>query len=327
MENKFTYITAFSGCGGSAIGLKQAGGKGLLAIEFDPCDLKDQNAYQHLVKNFPEMHKQGRLLNEDICTISGERIMEITGLKPFELSVYQSSAPCQGFSSANTKRDANDLRNDLFYESIKHVDVLRPSLAIFENVAGMTRGKMRGKFHQIVTALANLGYNVGAWVLNASDYGAPQTRPRTWIIAVRAGLGNPSVPPYAKKPVSLTDALPSVEGHMQGQFLKSWIPGIKPVSTITKSAGFKLIENGTPRKPTVEELRILCTFPDDYQFVGCESKIHMRLGNSVLPLQMRVIAEYLYETILKENEPLLQKAQEAVNNEILLDSEIDSQVA
>ena len=321
MENKFTYITAFSGCGGSALGLKQAGGEGLLAIEWDPSD-KSQNAYQHLVKNFPEMHEQGRILNEDICTISGERIMEITGLKKYSLGLYQSSAPCQGFSSCNTKRDANDLRNDLFYESIKHVDVLRPAVAVFENVAGMTRGKMRGKFHQIVKALEGLGYTVGTWVLNSSDYGAPQTRPRTWILAVREGLGDPSVPAFVKRPVSLSDALPNLDGHMQGQFSKSWIPGTQPVSTITKTAGFKVIENGVPRKPTIEELRIMCTFPDDYQFVGSESKIHMRLGNSVLPLQMRVLAEHLYETILMQNEPLLQKAEEAVNNEILLNPEV-----
>lgn len=324
MENKkFTYITAFSGCGGSALGLQQAGGEGLMAIEWDPYD-KSQNAYQHLVKNFPEMHEQGRILNEDICTISGERILKVTGLKKFELSLYQSSAPCQGFSASNTKRDANDLRNDLFFESIKHVDVLRPSVAVFENVAGMTRGKMRGKFHQIVKALENLGYKVGTWVLNASDYGAPQTRPRTWIIAVREGLGLPSVPEFRKGVVSLTDVLPYLDGHMQGQFSKSWIPGAtKPISTITKSAGIKVIQNGIPRNPKIEELRILCTFPDDYQFVGPKSKIHQKLGNSVLPLQMRVIAEHLYETILMPNEPLLQKAEEAVNHEILPNSVLD----
>ena len=323
MENKkFTFINSFAGCGGLELGLQQAGGECLLAIEWDPND-NSQNAYQHLVKNFPNMHKQGRILNEDICTISGERIMEVTGLEKFELGIYQSSAPCQGFSASNTKRDANDLRNDLFYESIKHVDVLRPSVALFENVAGMVRGKMRGKFHKIVKALEGLGYNVGTWVLNASDYGAPQTRPRTWIVAVRDGLGDPSVPDFHNKIVSLSDVMPYLDGHMQGQFSKNWIPGTKPISTITKSAGFKLIENGVPRKPTIDELRILCTFPEDYEFVGPESKVHMRLGNSVLPLQARVLGEHIYETILKPNEPLLKKAEEAVNEEILLDFDLD----
>ena len=325
-NKKFTYITAFSGCGGAALGLQQAGGEGLLSIEWDPYD-KSQNAYQHLVKNFSEMHKQGRLLNEDIGTISGEKIMEVTGLKPFELKLYQSSAPCQGFSASNTKRDANDLRNDLFFESIKHVDVLRPSVALFENVAAMCRGKMRGKFHQIVSALLNLGYSVGTWVLNASDYGAPQTRPRTWIIAIREGLGQPSVPAFHDKVVSLSDVLPNLDGHMQGQFFKTWIPGTKPVSTITKTAGFKVIENGTARKPTIEELRILCTFPEDYKFVGPESKIHMRLGNSVLPLQSRILGEHIYETILKPNESLLTKSEETVNDEIMLNSKDESLAA
>jgi len=324
-DKKFTYITAFSGCGGAAIGLKQAGGEGLLAIEFDPYD-KSQNAYQHLVKNFPEMHEKGRILNEDICTISGERIMEITGLKKYQLSLYQSSAPCQGFSASNTKRDANDLRNDLFYESIKHVDVLRPSVALFENVAGMVRGKMRGKFHKIVKALEGLGYKVGSYVLNSSDYGAPQTRPRTWIVAIREGLGEPSVPEFSSKTVSLSDVFPYLDGHMQGQFSRNWIPGTKPISTITKSAGIKVIQDGVPRKPTIDELRVLCTFPEDYIFVGPETKIHQRLGNSVLPLQSRVLGEHLYETIIRPNDVLFQRAEKAVNNAMLLKSD-DSKAA
>jgi len=297
-EKPFTYITEFSGCGGASLGLQQAGGKGLLAIEYDPCD-KSQNAYQHLITNFPELYKKGAILNKDITTVSGNQILKITNLEKGELDILQSSAPCQGFSSSNTNRNADDSRNDLFFVSINHVRALKPKIAIFENVAGMTRGAMKTKYLQITSALKSLGYNVKTWILNASDYGIPRTRPRTWIIGVRKDLGaEPSVPDFYETVVGLSDVLPYLEGHRQGQFNRQVIPGNCPVSTITKTSGFKVIENGLERLPEIEELRVLCTFPQNYKFVGSREKVHQRLGNSVLPKQMEILATHLYETVI-----------------------------
>jgi DNA (cytosine-5)-methyltransferase 1 len=298
-DYRFTYITVFSGCGGSALGLKQAGGKGLFALDFDPLS-KTQNAYDHLVLNFPEIHDKGCILNEDIQSVSGERILELVGIRPRELDLYQSSAPCQGFSASNTARNAKDFRNDLFFESIKQVKVIQPAIALFENVAGMTMGKMRGKFVQIVGALRDCGYKVGAWSLNASDYGAPQTRPRTWIIGIRDDIGfEPSVPAPIGYVVGVKDVLPHIVATQQGQFNKTVFPANNPCCTITKTEGMKVIDNtNSIRKPTIEELRVLSTFPSDFKFTGTHSQIHARLGNSVLPLMIKRLAIHLYNSVL-----------------------------
>ncbi len=298
-DYRFTYMTVFSGLGGSALGLKQAGGKGLFALDYDP-STKSQNAYEHLVVNFPELHASGCILNEDITNVTGKRILELTKLKPRELDIYQSSAPCQGFSTCNPIRDANNPKNMLFYQSIKQIKVLLPKIVIFENVAGMTRGKMRGVYFQIISALRNCGYKVGSWQLNASDYGAPQTRPRTWIIGVREDIGiEPTVPAPLPYIVGVKDVLPDIIGTQAGQYNKTILPANNPCCTITKTEGMKVIDkHGLIRKPTIEELRTLSTFPHDYHFIGTYSEIHARLGNSVLPLMMKAIADHLYETVL-----------------------------
>jgi len=303
-NNTFTYITEFSGLGGSAVGLKAAGGQGLLAIEWDPDTGKTQNAYDHLVTNFPDLAAKGCILNEDICKVSGERILEITGLMPKQLNLFTSSAPCQGFSTSNTSRDANDIRNNLFFASLKHVKVLLPELVLFENVAGMTKGAMRGKYLQITSALKGIGYRVKTWELSASDYGAPQTRPRTWIIGVREDLGvEPSVPAPFAKTVGVRDVLPHLIGIQQGQFNRTIYPSNVPCFTITKTEGVMVIDNSnTTRKPTIEELRVLSTFPADFKFVGSYSQIFARLGNSVLPQMIRTLAEHLVSTVLSKSQ-------------------------
>jgi site-specific DNA-cytosine methylase len=299
-KSKFTYIAEFAGAGGACIGLQQAGGEARLQIEWDPYD-KSQNAYEHLKLNFPEVQAKGRILNKDIWTVTGEDQLRIAGLEPGAIDCLQSSAPCQGWSSANTSKKADDARNDLFLHSIETLKVTQPKLVIFENVKGLvTTQSLRFKYYQIKTELENAGYNVKTWVLDSKDYGIPQSRVRSWVIGVRKDIGiEPSVPAITDIIVGIKDVLPHLQGHQRGQFEKNILPASAPVSTITKTAGFKVIENDELRYPTIEELRILSTFPAEYKFVNDSfNKCHERVGNSVLPEMMRILMDHLYETVL-----------------------------
>ena len=141
-KRNFTYLTEFSGLGGASLGCRQAGGIGKLAIEWDPCD-RSQNAYQHLVLNFPEMHKEGLILNKDITTISGDEMLDIMGIPSHTLNIFQTSFPCQGFSMSNTARDVEDERNNLFYNSLEHISKIMPDVVIGENVGGLGAGVMK----------------------------------------------------------------------------------------------------------------------------------------------------------------------------------------
>jgi DNA (cytosine-5)-methyltransferase 1 len=322
---KFTYVAEFAGAGGTCLGAKAAGGECRLQIEWDPYDSK-QNAFKNLVRNFPEVAKKNRIINYDITSFNGRHQLRLAGLKPGELDILTSSAPCQGWSSSNTKKQKDDHRNDLFLNSIKNIRITQPKIVLFENVKGLTTNKaLRFKYYQIVSELQNAGYKVKTWVLDSKDYGIPQSRVRSWVIGIRKDLGiEPSVPDFSDKQIGLGDVLPHLQGHIRGQFDKDIIPANVPVSCITKTAGFKVIEDGIPRYPTIEELRVLSSFPEDYDFGDSSfNQVHNRVGNSVLPKMAEILMDHLYETVLKQNEPLLQKAAEAVNEEISLDSDLD----
>ena len=319
MDNaKFTYIAEFAGAGGTCLGARAAGGECRLQIEWDPYD-KKQNAYELLKKNFPEVAAKGRIINHDITTFTGRHQLRLSGLRRFETDILTSSAPCQGWSSANTNKKKDDARNDLFLNSIKNIRMTQPKIVLFENVKGLTTNKsLKFKYYQIITELKNAGYRVKTWVLDSKDYSIPQSRVRSWVIGVREDLCQqygvePSVPDFHDTQVGIGDVLPHLQGHIRGQFDKDVIPANVPVSCITKTVGFKVIENGVPRYPSIDELTTLSTFPANYDWGDSSfNQVHNRVGNSVLPKMAEILMEHLYETVLKKINPLQRAAERAV---------------
>ena len=176
-KREFTYVSTFAGCGGSSLGYKWAGGRGLLAIEFDA------NAAATYRANFPETP----VLERDIRTVMAEEVLELTGLKVGELDILDGSPPCQGFSTAG-KRKMSDPRNDLSYEFARLVDDLQPKAFVMENVSGLVKGKMRYLFRDIMTRLKATGYAVRCKLLNAMYFNVPQSRERLIWIGARPDL-------------------------------------------------------------------------------------------------------------------------------------------
>ena len=92
-KKEFSYITFFAGGGGSSCGYKLAGG-----------DVRYMNEFQQIhvdtyLKNFPNTVHECK----DIKQVTGKGIMELTGLKPYELDLLDGSPPCPPFSMAGTK--------------------------------------------------------------------------------------------------------------------------------------------------------------------------------------------------------------------------------
>ncbi|TXH14447.1 MAG: DNA cytosine methyltransferase [Hyphomicrobiaceae bacterium] len=174
----FTVVSTFSGCGGSCLGYKMAGGKLLLAVEWD------DNAVETYRANFPDVP----IFHGDIAKLSVERVFELTGLKEGELDLFDGSPPCQGFSTAG-KREFNDSRNQLFKEYVRLLSGLRPKTFVMENVSGMVKGQMKLMFAEILRELKSAGYKVSAKLLNAMHYGVPQSRERMIFVGVREDLG------------------------------------------------------------------------------------------------------------------------------------------
>src|SRR5580700_7664548 len=102
-HSQFTVVSTFSGCGGSSLGYQMAGGKVLLAVEWD------ENASATYRLNFPDTP----LFSGDIATLSTDEILSRTGLSPGTLDILDGSPPCQGFSTVGSRRMHDD-RNQLF---------------------------------------------------------------------------------------------------------------------------------------------------------------------------------------------------------------------
>jgi DNA (cytosine-5)-methyltransferase 1 len=290
MFGKPTVISTFCGTGGSSLGYKWAGFKELLAIDFD------NHAVECFKANFPEVP----VWKKSVVDITGKEIMDFCGIKSGELDVFDGSPPCQGFSTAG-KREVCDLRNNLFMHYWRLVDELQPKVFVMENVTGMIKGKMKGKFIEIMQTLKGGNYVVKCKQMNSKYYGVPQSRDRLIFIGVRKDLNKiPIFPTPGKKIISVQKTIGRFgfivyrHNYSSGKckFAKKTFKD--PLPTLTKTKCWKVF----PKYFTVKELCALCSFPKDWILGNSENLAHERLGNAVMPKFMQAIAETIKEKIL-----------------------------
>lgn len=294
--NAPTVISTFAGCGGSSLGYHMAGYRELLAVEWE------QNAADTFRMNFPHVP----LYHGDIAKMSVDECLRLAGVKPGELTVFDGSPPCQGFSTSG-KRDVGDQRNQLFREYCRLLEGLRPRAFVMENVSGMVKGDFKVIFAEILRTLKRCGYRVKARLLNAMWYGVPQSRERMIFIGVREDIGHePSHPAGWSEPVSMLSGLSGLSMVREGfgptkldrvrneEFANKWRSAHLPCCTIVKSRppilGF---DRGSQREMAPNECQRIGSFPDAFRFIGGASKAVERIGNSVPPLLMRSVAAHV----------------------------------
>lgn len=322
----FTVVSTFSGCGGSSLGYTLAGGKILLAVEWD------DNAVETYKLNFPTTP----VYHGDIAKLSIDEILKITKLKIGELDIFDGSPPCQGFSTAG-KRKVTDSRNLLFKEYCRILKGLQPKVFIMENVSGMIKGSMKLLFTEILKELKSCGYEVKSSLLNAKNYEVPQSRSRLIFIGVRKDLNIlPSFPVGSKKIITVKDAIFNIKNY-EDRPMKEWLKKAvkemlplsnsvhtgkvfkkykgttgssigtilldwnKPSPTICKSeiSCSGLIHPSRQRYLNLDELKKLSSFPDNYLFIDRKSGVE-RIGNSVPPNLMKAIAFHVNQNILQK---------------------------
>jgi DNA (cytosine-5)-methyltransferase 1 len=173
-------VDLFCGAGGLGLGLEQAGFTIAMANEMEK-DFADTHD-----RNFPSC----RAINKPIQDVNFRAEAASIG-SPVDL--VAGGPPCQGFSTVG-KKNAADPRNSLFVQFLRAVEELEPKFVLFENVAGFKRlyeGKM---YEKTVEGLSALGFESTSSVLNAKDFGTPQSRERTIILAWRKGERPLSMP-------------------------------------------------------------------------------------------------------------------------------------
>lgn len=168
-----TAIDLFCGAGGLSLGLEQSNINVALGVEISPI------ATQTYTNNLP-----GIVLNDDICQITGEEILNRLNLQPRDLFLLAGCPPCQTFSSLQKDDVSDDARNNLIFEYIRLIHEIQPLFILMENVPGLPNGRGKKIFQQATTELAQF-YHIEYAVLNCADYGVPQTRKRLVLHGIR----------------------------------------------------------------------------------------------------------------------------------------------
>jgi len=175
-ETQFFILDMFAGAGGISCGLEQIEGfKTVLATDFN----------EPALKTFKYNHPDAECVLGDITDINiKEKVVNLS--KKFKVNMIVGGPPCQGFSNKGKKLGLADERNFLFLEYIDMVEKIKPEIFIIENVKNMVSCADGYFINEIVTTFKNMGYNIDYRILNASNFGVPQTRERTIIIGSKS---------------------------------------------------------------------------------------------------------------------------------------------
>ncbi|NNH75877.1 DNA cytosine methyltransferase [Nocardia uniformis] len=172
-DGSVTAVDLFCGAGGLTHGLQQAGVNVVAGVDIDPdCD-------------FPFSHNNSAKFHlRDIRTVGGEEIKKMWG-ESGSHRLLAGCAPCQPFSTLRKAGQKNaDLKWNLLSEFGRLVDETKPEFVTMENVPGLIRTEIFGKF---VSRLIETGYRVDHRVVYLPDYGLPQHRKRLVLLASRIG--------------------------------------------------------------------------------------------------------------------------------------------
>ena len=332
--NGFKVASTFSGCGGSCLGYRIAGYKVVYANEFiesarhtykanhpnsflDPRDIRKINADDIL---------------EKINLKKGE--LDLFDGSPPCAAFSIGGKREAGWGKEKKYSETPQRVDDLFFEYARILDGLQPKVFVAENVAGLVQGTAKGYFKRILTKLRACGYNVKCKVLDAQWLGVPQMRKRTIFVGVRNDL---NIEPAHPKPIpyqySVGEALIGVEESNEyktipehtetyklwkltkpgDQFYKAAIKltGQNKFFSHVKQSPFRVantVVQGTmdkyhwtaPRLFTIQELKRISSFPDDFILHGNLSQKWERVGRAVPPIMMAKVAETVAKEILEK---------------------------
>lgn len=129
---------------------------------------------KHIRLNFPET----TLFEKDIRTLNASLLPKV--------DIITAGFPCQSFSACGNQKGFNDSRGNLFFEIMRIVDVIQPSTIFLENVANLVKHNQGRTFNVIHNESVRRDYYLRYLVVDACDYGIPQHRTRTYLIAFQS---------------------------------------------------------------------------------------------------------------------------------------------
>ena len=200
-------VELFSGCGGLALGLSNAGFQHELMVEWD------DDAVATVLHN-----RQRRIRHVRHWPLEKADVRDVSWHRFAGLDLVAGGPPCQPFSIGGKHRGHDDTRN-MWPEAIRAVREIRPRAFLFENVRGLARPAFADYLRWIVAHLHHPemthhenedharhtrrleasklppSYRVAVTQVNAADYGAAQKRHRVIVAGVRADIADALEPP------------------------------------------------------------------------------------------------------------------------------------
>lgn len=309
-------LDIFSGLGGSSVGAREAGVEMIGAV--DMCPL----ATESYAANFPKTHVMtSRLEDVDL-----PKLRKHIG----SIDILLASPECTNHSCAKGAAPRDEASRATAMHAVRYAEVFKPRWLVLENVVHM---RPWSRYGALKRELQSLGYRIEEQVLDASDYGVPQTRRRLFLVGDRVRtprLVTSKRPGRKRSAASILDppgewrttplrkrarAKATLERARRGfeelgsaaKFLLvyygsdgsgGWQPLDRPLRTVTTIDRFGLIQPG-PEGPEIRmlqvpELRRAMGFSDTFLLpVGTRRDRIRLLGNGVCPPVMKAVVEAL----------------------------------
>jgi DNA (cytosine-5)-methyltransferase 1 len=299
-----TTLELCAGAGGQALGLEQAGIGHACLVELNP------HACATLRLNRPDwtVH-EGDLNRFDGAPFQG-------------VEIISGGLPCPPFSKAGKQLGTGDERN-LFPAMLRLVDQIRPQAVMIENVRGLMDAVFEDYRLHVAGQLKKLGYQTGWKLMNASDFGVPQLRPRVVFVALRSQYSEHFAWPEPARipPLTVGEVLydliaangwkgakawrkqadeiaPTIVGgsHKHGgpdlgptRAKRAWAAlGVDGLGIANEAPAADFV--GLPRL-TVRMVARIQGFPDEWEFAGRKTASYRQVGNAFPPPFARAVAE------------------------------------
>ena len=316
-----TSVELCAGAGGQALGLEQAGFSHSALVEID----------RHCCNTLRHNRPGWSVLEEDM-RIFKERSASYRGI-----DLLAGGLPCPPFSVAGKQLGELDERN-LFNDAIDIVDATRPQAVMIENVRGFLDAVFHDYRERLKVQLKKLGYEADWRLLNASDYGVPQLRPRVVIVAVQQGRSelfnwpdpNPQNPPTVGEKLyelmaargwkgadAWREQADEIAPTIVGGSKKHGGPDLGPTRARAAWATLGVegrtiapeapdpFHNGMPRL-TVPMVARLQGFPDEWHFTGAKTNAYKQVGNAFPPPVARAVASQISKALRQRRLPAVR---------------------
>ncbi len=301
-----------AGAGGQALGLEKAGFDHIALVEIEPLACKTLKA------NRPAWN----VVQTDLQMFTA---------RPYKghIDLLAGGVPCPPFSVAGKQLGRSDER-DLFPEALRLIRECKPKAVLLENVRGLLDPKFSDYRTEIVSILESLGYRWTWKLLNASDYGVSQLRPRAILVALRPKYYKHFEWPqqHSNQPPSVGELLYEEMAQLGWEAVDEWkcrAKGVAPTlvggskkhggadlgPTRAKQAwekigvdgkglaneppmnGFK----GNPRL-TLKMTALVQGFPKEWEFVGKKSPAYRQVGNAFPPPVAEAIGQSIKKALI-----------------------------